>query len=163
MRAGLRAARCRSTCASAKLRGSTSKDAYPVGPFRTYTHPVNVRDLDRFEAGDEVARIARREGHPQGTKIDEAARYRRDLEEALWSGARDLRDCARRSKRQAAQLLREPKVRKKPKHHSKPAPAPEPEEPAAEAAAEEAPAEEAAADAEAPADAAEAPEAAEEP
>ena len=26
----------------------------PVGPFRTYTQPVNVRDLDRFEEGDEV-------------------------------------------------------------------------------------------------------------
>src|ERR671939_1109868 len=37
-----------------KLRGSTSKDAMPIGPFRTYTHPVNLRDLDRFEAGDEV-------------------------------------------------------------------------------------------------------------
>src|SRR3954471_19104287 len=37
-----------------KLRGSTSKDAMPVGPFRTQTVPVNVRDLDRFEAGDEV-------------------------------------------------------------------------------------------------------------
>src|SRR6476469_8902186 len=37
-----------------KLRGSTSKDAMPVGPFRTYTVPVNIRDLDRFEAGEEV-------------------------------------------------------------------------------------------------------------
>src|SRR5436190_2702880 len=37
-----------------KLRGSTSKDAMPVGPFRTQTVPVNVRDLDRFEAGEEV-------------------------------------------------------------------------------------------------------------
>jgi large subunit ribosomal protein L15 len=37
-----------------KLRGSTSKDAYPVGPFRTYTQPVNLRDLDRFDAGEEV-------------------------------------------------------------------------------------------------------------
>src|SRR3954468_6889724 len=37
-----------------KLRGSTSKDAMPVGPFRTYTVPVNVRDLDRFDAGAEV-------------------------------------------------------------------------------------------------------------
>jgi large subunit ribosomal protein L15 len=37
-----------------KLRGSTSKDAMPVGPFRTHTVPVNVRDLDRFDAGDEV-------------------------------------------------------------------------------------------------------------
>jgi large subunit ribosomal protein L15 len=37
-----------------KLRGNTSQDAMPVGPFRTYTVPVNLRDLDRFEAGDEV-------------------------------------------------------------------------------------------------------------
>src|SRR2546423_7813935 len=37
-----------------KLRGATSKDAMPIGPFRTYTQPVNLRDLDRFGAGDEV-------------------------------------------------------------------------------------------------------------
>src|SRR5438105_8326206 len=37
-----------------KLRGSTSKDANPVGPFRTATQPVNVRDLDRFDEGAEV-------------------------------------------------------------------------------------------------------------
>jgi large subunit ribosomal protein L15 len=38
-----------------KLRGNTSADAMPIGPFRTYSQPVNVRDLeDRFEAGAEV-------------------------------------------------------------------------------------------------------------
>jgi large subunit ribosomal protein L15 len=38
-----------------KLRGATSKDAMPIGPFRTYTHPVNLRDLEaRFDAGAEV-------------------------------------------------------------------------------------------------------------
>src|ERR671936_1069470 len=38
-----------------KLRGATSKDAMPIGPFRTYMHPVNLRDLEaRFEAGAEV-------------------------------------------------------------------------------------------------------------
>ncbi len=37
-----------------KLRGSTSRDAMPVGPFRTYTQPVNLRDLERFDAGTEV-------------------------------------------------------------------------------------------------------------
>src|SRR6266498_5765892 len=37
-----------------KLRGNTSKDAMPLGPFRTYTVPVNVRDLERFEDGAEV-------------------------------------------------------------------------------------------------------------
>jgi large subunit ribosomal protein L15 len=34
-----------------KQRGSTSKDAMPVGPFRTFTQGVNVRDLEtRFGA-----------------------------------------------------------------------------------------------------------------
>jgi large subunit ribosomal protein L15 len=38
-----------------KQRGPTSKDAMPVGPFRTFTHAVNVRDLEqRFEEGAEV-------------------------------------------------------------------------------------------------------------
>src|SRR5713226_2067649 len=33
-----------------KLRGATSKDAMPIGPHRTKTVPVNLRDLDRFDA-----------------------------------------------------------------------------------------------------------------
>jgi large subunit ribosomal protein L15 len=38
-----------------KLRGNTSADAMPIGPFRTYTQPVNVGDLERrFEAGADV-------------------------------------------------------------------------------------------------------------
>src|SRR5437867_10669661 len=37
-----------------KQRGSTSKDALPIGPFRTSTIPVNVRDLERFDEGAEV-------------------------------------------------------------------------------------------------------------
>ncbi|CAN5767620.1 hypothetical protein BH18ACT13_BH18ACT13_00350 [soil metagenome] len=38
-----------------KLRGNTSADAMPIGPFRTYTQPVNVGSLDlRFEAGADV-------------------------------------------------------------------------------------------------------------
>src|SRR5213592_2186171 len=37
-----------------KQRGATSKDAMPIGPFRTATVPVNLRDLVRFEAGTEV-------------------------------------------------------------------------------------------------------------
>lgn len=39
-----------------KLRGSTSADAMPIGPFRTYSQPVNLRDLEaRFEVGAEVS------------------------------------------------------------------------------------------------------------
>src|SRR5438552_16488440 len=37
-----------------KQRGATSKDAMPIGPFRTETVPVNLRDLDRFDEGAEV-------------------------------------------------------------------------------------------------------------
>src|ERR671937_2848084 len=37
-----------------KQRGSTSADAMPIGPFRTYTQPVNVSALDRFDADTEV-------------------------------------------------------------------------------------------------------------
>jgi large subunit ribosomal protein L15 len=38
-----------------KLRGNTSADAMPIGPFRTYNQPVNVGDLEqRFEAGADV-------------------------------------------------------------------------------------------------------------
>jgi large subunit ribosomal protein L15 len=37
-----------------KLRGPHSKDAMPIGPFRTSTHALNVRDLERFDDGTEV-------------------------------------------------------------------------------------------------------------
>ncbi len=39
-----------------KLRGNTSADAMPIGPFRTYSQPVNLRDLEaRFDTGAEVS------------------------------------------------------------------------------------------------------------
>jgi large subunit ribosomal protein L15 len=39
-----------------KLRGNTSADAMPIGPFRTYSQPINLRDLEaRFEAGADVS------------------------------------------------------------------------------------------------------------
>ena len=54
-----------------KLRGATSKDAMPVGPFGTYTHPVNIRDLDRFDAGDKVTpETLVEKGILKNTKID---------------------------------------------------------------------------------------------
>jgi large subunit ribosomal protein L15 len=37
-----------------KQRGPYSKDAMPIGPHRTFMAAVNVRDLDRFEAGTDV-------------------------------------------------------------------------------------------------------------
>jgi large subunit ribosomal protein L15 len=45
-----------------KQRGSTSKDAMPVGPFRTFSQGVNVRDLEtRFDAGADVTPEALKE------------------------------------------------------------------------------------------------------
>src|SRR3954464_3602248 len=54
MRAGFAGGQMPLTMRIPKLRGNSSKDAMPVGPFRTYTQPVNLRDLERFEAGEEV-------------------------------------------------------------------------------------------------------------
>jgi large subunit ribosomal protein L15 len=54
-----------------KQRGSTSKDAMPIGPFRTSTAPVNVGSLDAFDDGAEVTPEALVEkGLIRNTKID---------------------------------------------------------------------------------------------
>jgi large subunit ribosomal protein L15 len=54
MRAGFEGGQMPLAMRLPKLRGNTSRDAMPIGPFRTYSQPVNIRDLDRFESGDEV-------------------------------------------------------------------------------------------------------------
>src|SRR5919206_3822177 len=54
-----------------KQRGATSKDAMPIGPHRTATVPVNVRDLERFDNGFEVTPEALvQAGVIKNTKID---------------------------------------------------------------------------------------------
>jgi len=55
-----------------KLRGNTSADAMPIGPFRTYSQPINLRDLDRvFADGDTVTIEAMVEkGLLKNTKTD---------------------------------------------------------------------------------------------
>ncbi len=105
----------------------TSKDAMPVGPFRTYTQPVNVRDLEaRFEAGEEVTpeTLEGEAADPLAAQGREDARGRRADEEA-----RDHRRTApprprgRRSRPPGGTLtlLKEPKPRK-PKKPSSAAP-----------------------------------------
>ncbi|MDQ3821770.1 MAG: 50S ribosomal protein L15 [Actinomycetota bacterium] len=55
MRAGFEGGQMPSYMRLGKQRGSTSKDAMPIGPHRTHTVPVNVRDLERvFDDGAEV-------------------------------------------------------------------------------------------------------------
>jgi large subunit ribosomal protein L15 len=55
-----------------KLRGNTSKDAMPVGPFRTRTYHVNVRDLEaRFDDGAEVTpEVLVEKGLVRNTRFD---------------------------------------------------------------------------------------------
>jgi large subunit ribosomal protein L15 len=55
MRAGFEGGQMPVYMRMGKQRGATSKDAMPIGPFRTSVWAVNVRDLgQRFEAGAEV-------------------------------------------------------------------------------------------------------------
>jgi len=37
-----------------KLRGPNHKKSMPMGPFRTFTTPVNLRELERFDADTEI-------------------------------------------------------------------------------------------------------------
>src|SRR5204863_333586 len=54
MRAGFEGGQMPAYMRMGKQRGSTSKDAMPIGPFRTKTYSVNVRDLAQFKAGTEI-------------------------------------------------------------------------------------------------------------
>src|SRR5256712_11929083 len=54
MRAGFEGGQMPVYMRMGKQRGSTSKDAMPIGPFRTYSQPVNVAPLQRFDEGAEV-------------------------------------------------------------------------------------------------------------
>jgi large subunit ribosomal protein L15 len=71
MRAGFEGGQMPVYMRMGKQRGSTSKDAMPIGPFRTSTVPVNVSQLDRFDDGAEVTLEALVEaGVIKNTKTD---------------------------------------------------------------------------------------------
>jgi large subunit ribosomal protein L15 len=103
-----------------KLRGSTSKDAMPVGPFRTETVPVNLRDLDRFDAGDVVTPEALVEKRLiKNTKIDVKLLGMGEITKKLTVRVHGISATAREKIEAAGgtvELLREPKVKKR-KHH----------------------------------------------
>jgi large subunit ribosomal protein L15 len=148
MRAGFEGGQMPLAMRLPKLRGNTSKDAMPVGPFRTYTQPVNIRDLERFEADEEVT--------PETLKAKGLIRSIRKDVKLLGEGEISVRlavtvhgaSATARKKIEAAggtlTLLKEPKVRKA-KHHA-PRPEGEAEEPEAEVASDEAASDEAAAE-----------------
>jgi large subunit ribosomal protein L15 len=145
-----------------KLRGSTSKDAMPIGPFRTSTAPVNVGSLDRFDDGAEVTPESLVDkGLLKNTKIDVKLLGNGELKKKLTVRVHAISATAREKVEQAGgtvSLLKEPKPKKR-KMHSKPKPA----APAATAEAPETKAPEAVAEPETAAEAEPEPEQAAEP
>jgi large subunit ribosomal protein L15 len=126
-----------------KLRGATSKDAMPIGPFRTSTAPINVGSLDRFDDGAEVTPESLVEkGLLKNTKTDVKLLGNGELKKKLTVRVHGISATAREKVEQAGgtvALLKEPKVKKKKKHakakSAAAAPAPEAEAPETPAAA----------------------------
>jgi large subunit ribosomal protein L15 len=130
-----------------KQRGPYSKDAMPIGPHRTATVAVNVRDLDRFGDGAEVTPEALAEaGLIRNTRLDVKILGQGDLKKKL-SVTAHFFSASAREKIEAAggtvTALKESKRRKEPKQRPAAATADEAGvEEAPEAAEPEAPAEE---------------------
>jgi large subunit ribosomal protein L15 len=134
-----------------KQRGSTSDDAMPIGPHRTATVAVNVRDLDRFGDGADVTPEALAEaGLIRNTRLDVKILGQGDLKKKL-SVTAHFFSASAREKIEAAggsvTALKEPKQRKQrkasPSGRSRKAAADEPAEtPEPTASEPEAPAEE---------------------
>src|SRR5438876_236570 len=99
-----------------KQRGSTSQDAMPIGPFRTSTVPVNVGDLDRFDAGAEVTPEALVEiGLLKNTKVDVKILGNGEISKQLTIRVHAISASAREKIEQAGgtvDLLRQPKQKK---------------------------------------------------
>src|SRR5262249_5968514 len=124
MRAGFEGGQTTIYMRLGKLRGATSADAMPIGPFRTYTPPVNIRDLDRVEAGVE--------GTPETLVSKRLIKNTRTDVKLLGVGEVTKKLTVRvhaisasaREKIEAAggtvELLREPKAPKKRRHKAKP-------------------------------------------
>jgi large subunit ribosomal protein L15 len=107
-----------------KQRGSTSKDAMPIGPFRTSTAPVNVGSLDRFDDGAEVTPESLVEkGLLKNTKIDVKILGNGELTKKLTIRVHAISASAREKVEKAGgtvSLFKEPKPKKQ--KHTKPAP-----------------------------------------
>ena len=126
-----------------KQRGPYSKDAMPVGPHRTSTVPVNLRDLERvFDDGAEVTLEALVEkGLIKNTRTDVKVLGDGELKKKLSVTAHLFSASAREKIEKAggtATALRPPREEKKKRPRKKAAETPAE---APEAAADEAPAE----------------------
>ncbi len=125
MRAGFEGGQMPVYMRMGKERGSTSKDAMPIGPFRTYSQPVNVAALERFDAGAEVTPESLKEaGLIRTTRQDVKILGNGELKTQLTVVAHSVSASAREKIEAAGgsvTLLREPKVKKKGKARAKPA------------------------------------------
>ena len=127
-----------------KLRGNTSADAMPVGPFRTFTQPVNLRDLEQhFDAGADVTLEALIEkGLIKHTRIDVKILGSGELTKKLSVTAHGFSASAREKIEAAggtAVALKEPKPKRRKTVSRRPAAVEEPEAEEAEATEAEAP------------------------
>ena len=131
MRAGFEGGQTTIYMRLGKLRGATSADAMPIGPFRTYMQPINLRDLDRFEAGDEVTPETLVEKRLiKNTRTDVKLLGVGEVTKKLTVRVHAISTSAREKIEAAGgtvELLREPKAPKKRRHKAKPVAAVEPE------------------------------------
>jgi large subunit ribosomal protein L15 len=144
MRAGFEGGQMPAYMRMGKQRGSTSKDAMPIGPFRTSKHSVNVRDLARFGAGTEVTpELLKEKGLIRNLRLDVKILGQGDLGVKLAVSAHAFSKSAAEKIEAAGGTVtwlkppHEKKVRRRKKTGAAPAAeATEAEEPAAEAAEE---------------------------
>jgi large subunit ribosomal protein L15 len=127
-----------------KQRGQYSKDAMPVGPHRTHTVAVNVRDLERFEVGTEITpESLAAAGLIRNTKYDLKILGHGELTKKLAVSAHNFSKSAREKIEQAGGsiiwLRGEPEPRKPKRKPRAEVPQAEPEPPETEEEAAEDP------------------------
>ena len=108
-----------------KQRGATSKDAMPIGPFRTSTVGVNVRDLERFDAGTEITPEKLVEAHViKNTRTDVKILGEGELTKKLTVAAHGFSATAREKTEKAGGSVTWLRGEPKPKRTAAPKPAP---------------------------------------
>ena len=127
-----------------KQRGPYSKDAMPMGPHRTRTVAVNVRDLEGFDAGTEVTpESLAQAGLIRNTKYDLKVLGHGDLSKQLSVSAHNFSKSAREKIEKAGGsitwLRGEPEPRKPKRRPRAEIPQAEPEPPETEEEAAENP------------------------
>jgi large subunit ribosomal protein L15 len=111
-----------------KQRGPYSKDAMPIGPHRTIMAAVNVRDLERFEAGADVTpQLLAEAGLIRNVRTEVKILGQGDLSKKLAVTAHAFSATAREKIEGAGgsvTALKEPKAKRRRKKTSRPEPGP---------------------------------------